>query len=77
MGNEKEVILKSILTAMTGILVFASGSILACPFMDTKQKVTELNLPNQTEQSLVANEVEEVDPKLLARLQQDNKGLTN
>ncbi len=60
--------MKSILTAMTGILVFATGSVLACPFMDAKQKVTELSLPGQAEQSLTANEVKEVDPDLLANL---------
>ncbi len=67
-GNRKEVILKSILTIAAGILVLGSSQVMACPFMDGKQKVTELHQQDQIEQSMVASDVETIDPVLLARL---------
>ena len=60
--------MKSILTIAAGILVFGSSQLMACPYMDGKQKVTELHQQDQTEQSLVASDVETIDPVLLARL---------
>ncbi len=66
-GNEKEVILKSLLTMTTGILVFVASGVSACPFMDAEQKTTELS-QDQTLQTLVENDVETTDPELLAKL---------
>ena len=67
-GNRKEVILKSILTIAAGSLVFGSSQLMACPYMDGKQKVTDLHQQDSTEHSLVASEVETIDPVLLAKL---------
>ncbi len=60
--------MKSILTIAAGILVLGSSQVMACPFMDGKQKVTELHQQDQIEQSMVASDVETIDPVLLARL---------
>jgi hypothetical protein len=51
-----------------GTLVFSSSQLLACPYKDGKQMTTELHQADQTEQSLVANEVDKIDPDLLAKL---------
>ena len=65
--------MKSILTIATGILVLSSSQLIACPLMEGKQKVTELDLHDQAQQSLVENapeqiDIEKIDPALLAKL---------
>lgn len=59
--------MKSILTIAASVLVFGSSQLMACPLMDGKQKVTELNQLDQTEH-LIESDVEIIDPVLLARL---------
>lgn len=65
--------MKSILTIATGFLILGSSQLIACPLMDGKQKVTELDLQDQSQQSLVENDqenidIEKIDPALLAKL---------
>lgn len=60
--------MKSLLTVATGILVLFAGGVTACPLMDGKQNTTEYDQQDQTHQTLVENEVEIIDPELLAKL---------
>jgi len=76
-GEKKEVILKSILTVATGALLVAASGVSACPYMDAKQKVTELDSHDQTQQSLVENEGHKANPDLLAELKQNKDKATN
>lgn len=68
-GNiEKEVILKSILMIAAGIVAFGSTQLFACPLMNGKQKVTELDQQDQSQEYVVESELEKIDPVLLAKL---------
>lgn len=60
--------MKSILTIAAGVLVFGSSQLMACPLMEGKHKVTELDQQDQTPQSLIESDVEIIDPVLLAKL---------
>jgi hypothetical protein len=73
LATEKEVILKSILTIATGFLILSSSQLIACPLMEGKQKVTELDAQDQTQLSLAEQypenvDIEKIDPALLAKL---------
>ena len=64
--------MKSLLTIATGILVCSASAVSACPLMDGKQTTTNYDSQDQN-QTLVENDVEIIDPVLLAKLRLQNK----
>ena len=65
--------MKSILMIATGFLIASSSQLIAGPFMEGKHKVTELDVLDQSQQSLATQyreniDIEKIDPALLAKL---------